>query len=1125
MRRALLRGSALVAAAWLSGAADQALGQPAATYSFDMPAEPLSKALHDYAQISGRQIIFTQADVAAKTAPALKGRYSPDEALSRLLAGSDLVADRSPTGGVLVRPKNGRAPATAQTADAGAAQPIATRSPTAPPASGTGMLAGGVLDPATGEFLRNATIHVVTSDGARHTTASGDGGQFRLIDLPAGQAQVTVSYTGFPDRTATVNITPGGTSRLEIQMGAQGQRAAHDDSTTVSGVLVVASRDGDARAIMSQRQSMDIKDSLSAESYGDIADGNPGEFIKFMPGVDTDADGDGDGTVRNIKLRGLPADYTGVTLNGLSLAGVDVMGGADGGRVFSFEQMSLSSIDSIEISKTISADVDANAPAGTVNIKTKRAFDRKGRRIQLQLSGSTHKDLWDSEGRTGPGEGGYGGKKFLPNWEAEYSDVFLNRRLGVLFGISQSNLYLEHEQTTLGRDMKPTALSPEPLAISSIETQLDVREISRLSATFNVDFKATDKLVLSLVSIYNRSGIWAGSTAYKFTTNARSKGVIGDPVFDITTNSGSMSIQNSLNYKQGEGVTVAPSFTYDSGRLTIDGNLLYSSSVSTYDPQGEKDSAYVLSALSATGNFRAQREPGDLYGQKWQIQQISGGDWSQPGSFALPKTLVLRLNNGPYAKLENTGGALNLTYRVEAGRIPVSLKAGYKNQKSEWRYEDRTDQDRYSYTGPLKGPELFGLVQSSNQISFADSGITIRSLNGSQDLFMPSNYKLLALYREHPEYWTQTSASSGTEWYGIFVGNNRRFSEETNALYAMATAELTDQLKVRAGLRWERTNTTAFEVDALSAAEVGAAGYPLDPKTHEPSTIPGLQYQYLSRPMIERKGEYDNFFPSASLKYSLTENTDLQIGYSRTIRRPPVGSLTGIWSIDDLNKIIKAPNPSLEPEISDNVSFRLVHYFEPVGMVAINYYRNSIKGLFQTQDLTAEEFGYTGADYADYTFRTTTRVSGDAINISGWEFEFNHALRYLPKPLNGLSVRGSFMVNNPEIPIVGVADKIGTLSLSYRKGPARLALNSVWTAEKYRSTTPSYYDDFWDVSLSGAYAFNKRVEGFFSIRNLLNSSRNAIVSGSTVPGGAVGDYSAVYLNAGVSGTAGLRLRF
>src|ERR1700722_11491852 len=107
-RTALLRNSALIgslcAALW-TGAA---LGQ-AQTYTFDIPKEPLSQALREYARVSGQQIIFTDDLVAGKTASPLHGSYAPDEALSRLLAGTSLVAERSTNGALMVKPKKEQA--------------------------------------------------------------------------------------------------------------------------------------------------------------------------------------------------------------------------------------------------------------------------------------------------------------------------------------------------------------------------------------------------------------------------------------------------------------------------------------------------------------------------------------------------------------------------------------------------------------------------------------------------------------------------------------------------------------------------------------------------------------------------------------------------------------------------------------------------------------------------------------------------------------------------------------------------------------------------------------------------------------------------------------------------------
>ena len=215
----------------------------------------------------------------------------------------------------------------------------------------------------------------------------------------------------------------------------------------------------------------------------------------------------------------------------------------------------------------------------------------------------------------------------------------------------------------------------------------------------------------------------------------------------------------------------------------------------------------------------------------------------------------------------------------------------------------------------------------------------------------------------------------------------------------------------------------------------------------------------------------------------------------------------------------------LEPELSDNLSVRLVKYFEPVGMVAINYYQNRVKGLFQTEEMTAEEFGYTGPEFADYIFRTTTTVGGEAINIRGYELEFNHSLDYLPSPFDGLTIRGSYMINDPDIPIVRSADQLATLALAYRKGPVKLYFNTVWTDDKYRTTSPSWFDALWDTNLSGSYELHPGWEAFFSVRNLIDSSRNVIVPGSLATSGPLEDHSAIFIHGGMNATIGVRARF
>lgn len=67
----------------------------APTLWVDMPAQPLGAALRRLATTAGRQVVYVPDELRGRTAPALRGRLTADEAIGRLLAGSGLQADMS----------------------------------------------------------------------------------------------------------------------------------------------------------------------------------------------------------------------------------------------------------------------------------------------------------------------------------------------------------------------------------------------------------------------------------------------------------------------------------------------------------------------------------------------------------------------------------------------------------------------------------------------------------------------------------------------------------------------------------------------------------------------------------------------------------------------------------------------------------------------------------------------------------------------------------------------------------------------------------------------------------------------------------------------------------------------
>lgn len=76
--------------------------------NYQIPEASLSDALREYGRVSGQQIIFTESLVQGKRAPALSGRFTPEEALNHLLADSNLKAERTPAGAIMIVPLSGR---------------------------------------------------------------------------------------------------------------------------------------------------------------------------------------------------------------------------------------------------------------------------------------------------------------------------------------------------------------------------------------------------------------------------------------------------------------------------------------------------------------------------------------------------------------------------------------------------------------------------------------------------------------------------------------------------------------------------------------------------------------------------------------------------------------------------------------------------------------------------------------------------------------------------------------------------------------------------------------------------------------------------------------------------------
>src|SRR5262249_27640357 len=68
------------------------------TVQFDIPAQSLGASLRAFGLASGQSLMFSEDDVRGKAGPALKGAFSVNDGLSKLLAGSGLAVKRTADG-------------------------------------------------------------------------------------------------------------------------------------------------------------------------------------------------------------------------------------------------------------------------------------------------------------------------------------------------------------------------------------------------------------------------------------------------------------------------------------------------------------------------------------------------------------------------------------------------------------------------------------------------------------------------------------------------------------------------------------------------------------------------------------------------------------------------------------------------------------------------------------------------------------------------------------------------------------------------------------------------------------------------------------------------------------------
>jgi TonB-dependent receptor len=221
---------------------------------------------------------------------------------------------------------------------------------------GRGAIAGSLTD-AVGGVLQGAQITV--NPGGVSAVSDGQG-QFLVNGLAPGSYTVTISYVGFETSTKSVSVSTGQVVNADAQLALEPQSTK---------ILVTAERaSGEAEEVNRQRSADNVVQVLTSDVIRSLPNANMADALGRLPSVTIERD---EGEGKYVQIRGTEPRLSNVTLDG-----VNVPSPESGVRQIKLDTIPADLVESVEINKTLQANMDADGIGGSVNLVTKTAGER-----------------------------------------------------------------------------------------------------------------------------------------------------------------------------------------------------------------------------------------------------------------------------------------------------------------------------------------------------------------------------------------------------------------------------------------------------------------------------------------------------------------------------------------------------------------------------------------------------------------------------------------------------------------------------------------------------------------------------------------------------------------------------
>lgn len=776
-------------------------------------------------------------------------------------------------------------------------------------------ISGRVLDAQDNTALVGANVAVSGTNQGATTDADG---RFTIDGIQENKVLLVVSYLGYETQSIEQLLGASKTQNITIRLSP--------DALQLNEVVVQGIAEGQIKALIEVRQAENIKNIISAEQIKTFPDLNAAEVMQRIPGITLQRD---QGEGRFVQLRGTPPELTNFNINGEQIPSPE-----GDYRYVGMDIIPSDQIETIEVTKVMTPDIDGDGIGGSVDIKTK---------IARQGPPEIHATL----------AAGYNNLSEAPNYNFQFS--YGNRYDKLGFQLNGS--FFENNQGTENIEYK-FAKGPffnsnsqgqgvDNFHLHYREAQLRHYEIkrTRISASPTLDYRFNADSYLYLRGIYN-----------SFTDDETRRRLVYDLEDPLNANYflfGGVDHDVRDRQKKQNLSAISLGGEHKIHKAKIDYQLFYSQA--TEAEPNRLEARFESPGQAITINFDVSDPE---YPRATFPNATNAVNVTNYGQYELGEMLLSA--SSTRERLWTPRLNITLPYEWEKGQngyVKFGAKVRSRIKERDIRSQSFGAYNTTSRIYPGTGGELNLITASDNflETNLLDKGYRLE--------YMPSADLLRDFFEFYPQYFifdrNETRKNSYNQDY--------EYKEDIYAAYAMVRHNI-GQLMILGGLRFERTDITQNK--GFGVILNGNLFVRIDTLNNSRVT--------------------DFWLPQIQLKYAVNPKINIRAALSYTYSRPNYSDL--IPSREEDRNEVSVGNPDLRFPRSTNLDFMIERYFNRSIFSGGLFYKRIDDFVF-----SYKRFGREGAPGSGNfpVFEFTKPLNGRDAEVLGAEFQAQFKFDFL----------------------------------------------------------------------------------------------------------------------------------